>query len=115
MKLIVKIGDHEIGRPVPIEVPGVDPHAGPGHAFRVEGHIGLEARVFEGSVRLVEQEEIGCGVGGHQQILPAVGIGINAHHAEGAALKPANARGVADVVKGAAAPVSVQPGPAGSV
>ena len=111
----MKIGDHEIGVPVPVEVSGVDAHAGPGHPLRVEGHVGLETHFFESSVLPVEQEQIGRGVSGDQQVLPAVAVGIDAHHSKGPALVPVNSRSLADVLKGAVAPVAIEPGPARKV
>ncbi len=76
VELEVKMGDVDIGQTVPVDVRGVDAHAGFIAAILAGGEAGDERDVGEGAVVIVLKEEIGPGIIGDGDVGPSVIIQV---------------------------------------
>ena len=90
--LVGEIGDEQLGKPIAVDVLGIDAHPRLGHAVDVVGGARDLGDIVERPVTAVQEQEVGVHVVGDEDVDQAVVVEIGRHDAEtvavGAGLGP---------------------------
>src|SRR5690349_1405740 len=80
--LVIHVGDKQILETVLIIVGGINTHAGAGPAILAIGYLGREPDFFE-LASTIDEEKIGNGVVGNEEIHPVIIINIGRNRSPG--------------------------------
>ena len=80
--LVREIGDEQLGKPVAVDVLGIDSHARLGHPVDVERGPRHLRDVVERAVAAVQEQEVRVHVVGDEDVDQAVVVDVGGHHAE---------------------------------